>query len=100
MKRVLIYINPVTELVHAWDVTTKYERDHGYSQLFFLMDDLGLYSNADSAVNALLDMARQGNPEAAEAILAYRRSLPKYGYEEVVLQPSATERTHPSPENS
>lgn len=60
----------------VWDVSEPYLKSAAYVDLFRLMDiELKSFKeNPDSAICALLKLARNGNPEACEAILCYLRN--------------------------
>jgi len=79
MKRVLILDHLGRKMV--WDTSDKFLRNAAYVNLFRIFDqELNEFaSNPDSAINAMIHMARAENPECCEAIMAYRRSsLPAY----------------------
>lgn len=69
---------------YVWDVSDIQKRRRAYSELFKLIDEeLDPYSmNGDSVVCALLNPARSGNPEAAEALLCYRKNKGGEQFEE------------------
>ncbi len=60
----------------VWDVSEPYLKSAAYVDLFRLMDEelKTFKENPDSAICALLKLARNGNPEACEAILCYMRN--------------------------
>lgn len=69
----------------VWDISTKKRRDNAYLDLFDTLDcEFDLYKNEqDSVTCTLLPLARQGNPEAAEALLCYRRNKTGEEFEEI-----------------
>ena len=90
VRKVLIYrirSSEFTDKTIAWDVSSKSLRDDAYVDLFNIIDrELEAYKTADSVTCALMPLARNGNPEACEALLTYRRNRDNESFEEVELR--------------
>jgi hypothetical protein len=95
MKKTLVFRapRPLSERTLVWDVSEKYRRDMAYVDLFRILDsELDAYgANPDSVVCALIGLARQGNPEACEALLCYRRNRDGEQFEEIEIRTGVTE---------
>ena len=76
MKKVLVFRAPYPfDRTMVWDVSEKYQRQAAYINLFRILDrELDAFIDPDSVICALLDLARNENPEACEALLCYRRN--------------------------
>ena len=93
IKKTLVFSAPHPyDRILVWDVSTKPLRDRAYIDLFQLLDnELDVYKNGDSAIFALLDLARSGNPEACEALLAYRRNKEGEKFQEIEVRSPGTD---------
>jgi len=87
MKKALVFrirVGEFTDKTLVWDITNKQSRDFAYVSLFNIINsELKPYSNADSVVCSLYDLASHGNPEACEALLVYRRNNNGEWFEEI-----------------
>lgn len=89
MKKTLVFraSRPLAERTLVWDISHKYQRDMAYTDLFRILDaELDAYKDADSVTCALIGLARNGNPEACEALLCYRRNKDGEKFEEVEIR--------------
>lgn len=89
MRKALVFRVKVEyqERTLVWDTSEKYLRDAAYVELFNIIDrELGSYENGDSVICALIGLARNGNPEACEALLCYRRNKDGEQFEEVDIR--------------
>lgn len=94
MKKTLVFRapRPLVERTLVWDITLKFQRDMAYVDLFRILDaELDAYRSADSVTCALIGLARNGNPEACEALLCYRRNRDGEKFEEVEVRSGVTE---------
>ena len=95
MKKVLVYRikhGQFADRTIVWDVSSLQSRNEAYVDLFNIIDsELDAYSDADSVTCALLPLARNQNPEACEALLAYRRNKAGEFFEEVEVRKSKNE---------
>lgn len=90
MRKTLVFrakVDHYKERTLVWDISEKYLRDSAYVDLFNIVDrELDAYRNGDSVVCALISLARNGNPEACEALLCYRRNRDGEKFEEVEVR--------------
>ena len=73
MRRVLLFIG-ARSAPYVWDVSSKKLRGQAYVGLFNVVRDLlddGIHN--DSVTSSLIKMAESGNPDAAEALLVFKR---------------------------
>lgn len=85
MKKVLVFRAPLPySRTLVWDISSPSSRSEAYVDLFGILDEeLSAYEEPDSVVCALIDLARNGNPEACEALLCYRRNKDGEMFEEI-----------------
>jgi len=88
IRKTLVYTAPKKYgRMVVWDITTKALRDIAYVDLFKILNqELGAYQMPDSVTCALLPLAQNGNPEACEALLCYRRNKMGEQFEEVEIR--------------
>lgn len=94
MKKSLVFRAPLglgIERTLVWDISKKHLRDQAYADLFKILDnELNSYDQADSVTCSLIGLARNGNPEACEALLCYRRNRDGEQFEEVEVRATSS----------
>jgi hypothetical protein len=88
IKKTLVFQAPYPHnRTLVWDVSDPHLRGLAYVDLFKILDsELDAYGTPDAVVCALIGLARSGNPEAAEALLCYRRNHVGEKFEEIEVR--------------